>query len=367
MTRMLSTLALVPILSAILSAPVRGQMTTLPRTYSFLATTSLMSPEMQVKVNRTGAKELVELTLPAEEGQQNEMHQRLLYDFDAHRVYATDLTTNRCTVQEYGSTYAPMFDPIGSSEPMLAEMAASPPPVSRREVVNGIPTKLIEAPLAEGQGTSRLWVEEKRGFLVRLAVGMGKEPPTTRVEIRQLSYAPSPASLFVPPTGCTRIGGVATAEGGHAETSIEAEASATQRLETAEKSAVRAEPPDVTPPAEATPRAPTQLTSVRLRLVPEHYRGPCPGKIQLIGEFTTDGPGKVWYEFMAGAVSNSPEGTLTFTAAGTKTVTVQGAFNSEPQVPEAGLLGAMQNERGEHGPETVGSDPVQYDIKCTAR
>lgn len=367
MRRTLSALVVVLLLAATLAAPVHAQTTSIPQTYSFLATTSLMSPEMQVKVNRVGSSELVELSIPAKAGESSGMHQRLLYDFGGHRVWATDLTTNRCTVQEYGSTHAPMFDPIGSSEEMVAGMASSPPPVKGREIVNGIATKVVESLLEGGQGTYRMWLDEKRGFLVRLAIGMGKQAPTTRVEIRQLSYAPSPAALFVPPTGCTRLAGVSTAEGGHAETTIEAEASATAQLQDADKVVARADTATTPAVAEAAPSQPTKVTSVRLHVVPARHRGPCPGELELVGEVTTDGPGTVWYQFLAGAVTSSPEGTLTFKAAGTQTVKIPGAFSEAPQVREVILLAAMQDEQGRHEGEPESSGEVGLDIVCTKR
>ncbi|HEX9109559.1 MAG TPA: hypothetical protein VF832_20095, partial [Longimicrobiales bacterium] len=364
MPRSLSTLLLVPLLAASLAPPARAQTTSLPSTYSFLGTTSLMSPEMQVKVNRVGARELVELTLPESGGTGSGLHQRLLYDFDRHLVYSTDLLTKRCTVQQYESSYAPMFDPIGASKSMLAGMPAGTPPAAGRETINGIATRVVEVALAEGQGRSRVWLDEKHGFIVRLAIGLKDEAPTTRLEIRQLSYAPSPAALFAPPRGCSRMAGVATAEGGHAETTVEAEVPPqTRQLEPAappDTQAVTSVPEAPPPPARA------QVTSVRLRLVPARHRGPCPGTVDLVGEFTTDGPGTVWYEFLAGAVSSSPEGTLTFKAAGTQTVTVHGAFQEAPQVREVMLMAAMQDERGQHGPEPMASDPVTLDIVCTA-
>jgi hypothetical protein len=107
-----------------------------------------------------------------------------------------------------------------------------------------------------------------------------------------------------------------------------------------------------------------KVTAVRLRLVPDSYAGPCPGKVQLVGDITTDGPGTVWYHFLAGAVSNSPEGTLSFGAAGTQTVTVEGSFRSAPRVPNASLLASMQDQNGQHGPRNVTSGPVPYNITC---
>jgi hypothetical protein len=107
-----------------------------------------------------------------------------------------------------------------------------------------------------------------------------------------------------------------------------------------------------------------RVTAVRLRLVPDTYAGPCPGHVQLVGEITTNGPGTVWYQFLAGAVSNSPEGTVSFDSAGTKTVTLEGTFRAAPRVPHASLLASMQDEQGNHGPQNVSSGPVDYNITC---
>jgi hypothetical protein len=116
-------------------------------------------------------------------------------------------------------------------------------------------------------------------------------------------------------------------------------------------------------PAQAGAAA-AKVTAVRLHLVPESYTGPCPGKVQLVGDITTDGPGTVWYHFLAGAVSHSPEGTVTFTAAGTKTVTAEGSFRSAPSVPNASMLASMQDQNGNHGPRNATSGPVPYNITC---
>jgi hypothetical protein len=110
--------------------------------------------------------------------------------------------------------------------------------------------------------------------------------------------------------------------------------------------------------------AAARVTAVRLHLEPESYAGPCPGHVQLVGEITTDGPGTVWYRFLAGAVSHSPEGTVTFDSAGTKTVTIEGTFRVTPSAPHASLLASMQDEQGNHGPQNVSSGPVDYNITC---
>jgi len=78
-------------------------------------------------------------------------------------------------------------------------------------------------------------------------------------------------------------------------------------------------------------------------------------------------PGTVWYRFLAGAVSHSPEGTVSFSEAGTKTVTTEGTIRATPRVPEAAMLAIMEDQQGNHGPLTLSSGDVDYNITCTGQ
>jgi hypothetical protein len=360
---MFSAMVLGPMLAVSLAAPARAQAGSLPETYSFQGTAAMFGPPMNVQVHRNGSKELIERTREAKAGRWGAMRDRLLYDFQAHKVYYTNLETNACTVQEYGSGYAPMFDPVGGSGEMTAGAGDIPQASFRKESVNGIATKFTEVALPDGQGKYKLWLDEKSNFLVKWVVAMAGKPEETQVEIRQLSFAPSPASLFVPPAGCTPIGGVSTATGGHSEVTVEAKVpTQTHDLATGKTTGAQPEAPVMRP----VPQGPAgRVTAVRLHLVPESYSGPCPGKVQLVGEITASGPGTVWYRFLAGAVSHSPEGEQKFDAAGTQTVTLDGEFRTTPRVPNAAMLASMEDTEGRHGPQNTSSGPVNYNITCT--
>lgn len=198
----------------LLTAQVPAGAATLPETYSFTAT-SAMYGTSTLTVNRNASKELVEL-----DASSSGLHIRVLYDFQAHRIYTVDINAKTCTTQEYASPYAPeQWDPIGGTETMARE-AGSLRPV-RQEPVNGIPAKLVESALPEGQGKYRLWLDEKFGFPVKQSVIMGTQPERLLFEIRKINYAPSAATMFTVPANCTRIGGVSNATGGSAEMSID--------------------------------------------------------------------------------------------------------------------------------------------------
>jgi len=343
---------------------VPAQSDSLPDTYSFQGISSATGPPTNLQVNRNGSKEVIERTRPAKQGEWDEYHVRTLYDFQAHKVYDIDLIGKSCWVQKYDSSNAPsMFDPIGQAEQMAAELAKEKQQFIRREKINGIPAKMFEVTLPKNQGKYKIWLEEKYNFEVKWVMAMAGEPEETQFEIRQLSYKPSPAALFMPPKECKQIGGAAAATESHSEVKIDVKIpEQTVDLTPGKASDGKPETQAVKPLEKS---GVTRVTAVQMRVVPESYSGPCPGRVQLIGEITTDGPGTVWYRFLAGAISHSPEGTLQFEAAGTKKIKIDGSFNSTPRVTHASFIAAMQNAQGKHGPKTVNSGPVNYDFTCT--
>ena len=201
----------------LLAMQAPAQSPPLPQTYAFTATSNMMGP-MTVTVNRNGAKEAMELT-----GAAGALHLRLLYDFQAHRIFTVDLNGNRCTTQEYVSPYAPvMHDPIGGAEEMSRHAGGLR--TIGRESVNGIAARIVEAGLDEGQGKFKLWLDEKFGFPVKQTLVMGTGPERLVFEMRKISYAPSAPALFAEPAGCVRVAGTTNANGGSAEMSVSATA-----------------------------------------------------------------------------------------------------------------------------------------------
>lgn len=201
----------------LLAAQAPAQTPALPQTYTFIATSNMSGP-MTVTVNRNGSKELIEMA-----GAAGGIHLRLLYDFQAHRIYTIDLDAGRCTTQEYSSPYAPaLLDPVGGAEETARETRSLR--TVRREPVNGTAARLVEGAFPGGEGKYRFWLEEKFGFPLKQAVVLGNGPERLLYEIRKISYTPSAATLFNAPAQCARIGGVSNANGGSAEISVEATA-----------------------------------------------------------------------------------------------------------------------------------------------
>lgn len=336
-----------------------AQATSPPQAYSFKAVMSSMGSPMTVEAHRNGPREVIERTA----AQASKFHDRVWYDFQAHRLYTLDLNSNLCTTQAYTSPYAPsLSDPVGAATETAAQMAGVPANQWQKATINGIAALTLEN--SSDEARVKVWVDEKYKFMLRMDMAQGKEPLTTRFEINQIGYGPSPEALFTMPANCTQLGGSSSSTGGHTEFQVQASASGTRQLGSEGGATSQGSAAIVGTRQPAVRKS--NILGVKLRLEPADYTGQCPAPVKLVADITTDGPGKVWYSFLAGAVAKKgpPEGTVEFTAAGTKTVVLEGTIPRTPMVPETRVLTAMEDENGKHGPQTVRSEDVSYNRTC---
>ena len=361
-----------------------------PQTYSLTAVSRMTEASMfsgresNLKIYRNGSKELVDVMLAGQEGNSKGVHTLSLFDVQARKVYIQDVVNNKCSWMRYVSADMPSYDPMTASA-ASADIAKQNPKVVGRESVNGIPAKIEEINGPPEQGKSRLWIAESGNFLVKVEMIPPDGKAVTLLEVKQVSFAKPADSFFVPPPSCdTQTQGEMSSTGfsAHAEENVEVHGAGSVDLKTGQ---THGEATLVTPgpsgPQSSTKPAPAgmagmgatdaqgsaRVTEVRMHLVPDSYAGPCPGHVQLVGDITTNGPGTVWYKFLAGAVSHSPEGTVVFSAAGTQTVTVEGTFSTAPRVPHASLIAIMEDQAGNHGAQNLSSGPVNYNITCAGQ
>jgi hypothetical protein len=298
-----------------------------PQAYSFTEDPglALMGPSI-VKISRDGSREVVDQIMPVGPGRDKEFHNHLLYDFQAHKLYTKVLSEPDvpCGVQEYNDPAAPAeFDLISGSAALMKEMTGD---AQLKQVgtdtVNGIATKVLEVTSAKGNG--KIWIAQNGGFPVKM-VATGPDGKTmTIIEMKQLSLARPPASAFALPAGCAAV-----------------------QIQTSVKPS-------------------TNVTALTLEKIPS-YTGPCPAHIKMVGTITTDGPGTVFYEFGAGQFD--PGQTLTFSAAGTKTVTHVMTFQPKYGNGMGGgaILEAIgADAKGNHDVPTQGSNNADFNITCTS-
>jgi hypothetical protein len=293
-----------------------------------------------VKVARDGPREAIDQILPVGPGRAKEFHNHILYDFQAHKIYAQIVTdpSAPCSVMTYTSPAVPDELDVLNVSPDMTEFLAHATPL-RKETVNGIPAKVME--MTSGQMKVTAWIADPGGYPVKeIMVGQDGKA-TTMLEVKQLSFAKPSASVFAPPAGCKAVQGEATATGAHVEFGT----------------------------GESTSTPTTNVTAVTLAPVPD-YTGPCPANIKLTGTITADGLGKVFYQFGAGKME--PGDTVTFTAAGTKTVSHVVTFNKpDPgfgnQIGVGAILEAIgEDASGKHDMSMKGSNNASFTINCTS-
>jgi plastocyanin len=292
-----------------------------------------------VKLARDGPLEAVDQFLPPGPGRDKEFHNHILYNFQAHKIYTQIVSDPSvpCSVMTYTSPAAPDAFDVMNASPDIADFLAQAK-LLRNETVNGIPAKVME--MTADQMRITAWIADPGGFPVKEIITGQDGKTTTMLEMKQLRFAKPPASTFLPPSGCTAIQGEATATGVNAQFGS----------------------------SESASKPATNVTAVTLQPVSD-FTGPCPANIKLTGTITVDGPGKVFYQFGVGKME--PGDTVTFTAAGTKTVSHVVTFNKpDPgfgnQIGVGAILEATgEDASGNHDMFMKGSNNASFTITCT--
>ena len=299
-----------------------------PQTYSFTQDPGypLMGPSV-IKVSRDGSKEVVEQTISAGPGRDKGYHAHLIYDFQTHKLYTQVLSDpgSPCGVQDFNDPAAPSeFDIISGAADMMKQLSDPKNPARRvgTETLNGFPSDILA--FSSPQARGKVWVTQKGGYPIKLVLVDKDGKATTFYEVKQLSFSRPPASVFAVPGGCAQAAAAMVGK-----------------------------------PA-------TNVTALTLQKI-GNYTGPCPAHIKMAGTITVDGPGKVFYQFGAGNME--PGETLTFTAAGTKTVTHVMTLKPEygDNMGGSAILQAIgEDADGKHGIPTQGSNNSDFNITCTS-
>ncbi len=320
-----------------------------------------------VMLNRDGPKEAVDQIVPAGSGRNRELHTRMLYDFEVHKVYTRNLSDASvpCSVMEYTSLGAPaIFDPIGSAADSMKEFTSKDGEMKEvgKETINGIPTTVMETTSDRGKG--KVWLAQNGGFAVKVVSIAPDGKEQTVSEVKQLSLAHPPASAFTPPVGCKIIRGEASASGLEV---VASPAGAPGSTYTNTVTATALPGPAAFNLGASNSKLSNNVTAVTLQEIP-NYAGPCPAHIRVVGTITTGGPGTVFYEFAGiGARLEDSEETIVFPAAGTKTVTHVMTFSEMlPGVATAVMIAVGVDSSGHRELPSKDTNPIGFTITCTS-
>jgi hypothetical protein len=150
-------------------------------------------------VYRSGTKAVIETNQPAQSGGVAAHRTLTLYDLKAgvSRTWDPTATPISCSVANFSGDWG---DPYASTADLTASIAKGDLKPAGAETLYGIPTK-VYAGSAQGMNL-KAWFDEKDGLIIKAAFGAPGGPMTTMVDIRRISTAAPPASIFVLPAAC---------------------------------------------------------------------------------------------------------------------------------------------------------------------
>lgn len=181
-----------------------------PTTYQHVAKSRMLG-DMTLRVQRDGARALVQMTSNSDPKQLNIQN---FYDFTAHRVYTLDLNSNLCTTVAYTSPYPPpLNDVVAMAGDMGKQLAASKAQGKPGEAIAGQPTQVYEVNAPEI--AMKIWVDQKYSIPMRQVMTRKGEQPMTVLEVSELKFTAPPAGTFTFPTHCQKLEGTTDANGGH--------------------------------------------------------------------------------------------------------------------------------------------------------
>ena len=163
-----------------------------PSLYTVEEVNSMFAAGVRMKIQRNGTKALVD------QGMATGPVTRSLYDLETHQSYSWNAAdpAPQCSVGKFSGDWG---DPFAMSAEITQQIAGGHAKESGAEMVNGIPARIYEIP--EGGNTARVWVEDKSGLVVKLAMLQNGQPKTI-LEVTGFSLSAAPASAFVLPPSC---------------------------------------------------------------------------------------------------------------------------------------------------------------------
>jgi hypothetical protein len=153
-------------------------------------------------VYRSGSLAVIETKHPAEPGGTPAYRLLSLYDLKAGVSHSWDPTATpiSCSAGTFSGDWG---DPYQSTTELTAGIAKGELKPTGVETINGIPTKVYSG---ASQGMNiKAWLDQKDGLVIKAGFGAPGGPMTTMVDIRSVSLATPPASVFVLPAACTGV------------------------------------------------------------------------------------------------------------------------------------------------------------------
>ncbi len=193
--RVLSTLGTLAFTSVLLSQSPS------PTAYTITSALSVPDPGTMT-VYRNGSMALTEVNHPAKPDGTPANRTLTLYNLTAKSSFSWDpaATPAACSAGTFSGDWG---DPFAMTGELSASIAKGDLKPIGSETLNGIPTKVYAGTT---QGSSiKAWLDEKDQLVIRATLSAPGAAPMTMVDVRKVSFAPPPTSLFAVPAGCAGV------------------------------------------------------------------------------------------------------------------------------------------------------------------
>jgi hypothetical protein len=160
---------------------------------------AMFGPVLTVKIYRNGSKAVLDSESAASATMPKAIHTRALYDLNTQQSLSWDLadSSRPCGKSNFGNDWG---DPFATSAQMISELAQQNAKQVRTETYLGFTAKVLEA--SSPDGTMRAWVDAKTGLVLKAQMIPASGAPQNLIEVKSLSYAQPPASVFALPANC---------------------------------------------------------------------------------------------------------------------------------------------------------------------
>ncbi len=153
-------------------------------------------------VSRNGSQALIDYKYPAKPDGTPASRSLNLYDLKAGVSHTWDpgVTPINCSAGTFKGDWG---DPFEATKEITAGIAKGDLKPAGAETVNGIPTEVYTG-AASGMNI-KAWLDQKDGLVIKSGFGAPGAAMTYMVDIRSVSLAPPPASLFALPPACAGV------------------------------------------------------------------------------------------------------------------------------------------------------------------
>jgi hypothetical protein len=173
-----------------------------PTAYTIIEAVPGGAPGSALTINRSGSKALTIMDQPAQGDNTPASRTLTLYDLQSGTTLSWEPSAHppECSRGTFTGDWG---DPFGMTAEIASGVAKGELKLSGTEMAGGVSSEVYTG--GNGQATTKAWLDKADGLVMRAVISAPGSPPMTLVDIRKVSFAAPPPSLFAPPPGCAGV------------------------------------------------------------------------------------------------------------------------------------------------------------------